>query len=164
MKAFYLLLLAFLLFAVSCSKTDDFPQGNNEEPQLKSAVTRTINFHYPSSNWSSPLYCGDELIDNLVTNPETMQSHAVVHIVNDKVVWANIMVKGIVVLESTREIFKINEQNKIVFDENEDFASFTCRTHAKGSMGTNVIMFYTVIDFDLGEIVMDKAICASDDK
>jgi hypothetical protein len=161
MKTLNLLFFAILLFAVSCSKTDDFPEENNGNIQLKSADTRTMNFHFTSGEWYSPLYCGDEFIDNLVGNDETLNGHGVVHFVDGKAKWAHVLVKGTVIRESTGEIFKINELNKLTFDENEDYLSHTCRTHAKGNMGTNVIMFYTIIDFDAGEIVMDKAICAS---
>jgi len=164
MKKIVFLILALTLIFLGCTKNEDFPMGNDEELQLKSADSRTVNYYWPSAGFYTPVYCDGVIIDYLYGNPETLQSHGVYHLVDDVAKWANIIVKGTVKSESTGEVFKINEVNKLVFDENEDIINFTCRTHAKGNMGTNVIMFFTVVDLQAHEMVLEKAICASNNK
>jgi hypothetical protein len=164
MKKIAFIILTVTLIVLGCSKTDDLPVGNDEELQLKSADSRTVNYYWGSAGFYTPVYCEGVIIDYLYGNPETLHSHGVYHLVDDVAKWANIIVKGTVKSESTGEIFKINEVNKLVFDENEDIISHTCRTHAKGDKGTNVIMFFTVIDFNAGEMVLEKAICAPNKK
>ena len=161
MKKIAFIILGTTLILLGCSKTDDLPVGIDEELQLKSADSRTVNYYWPSAGFYTPIYCDGVIIDYLYGNPETLHSHGVFHLVDDVAKWAHIMVKGTVIGELTGEVYKINELNKLVFDENEDIINFTCRTHAKGNMGTNVIMFFTILDFEAGDLDLEKAICTS---
>lgn len=65
-------------------------------------------------------------------------------------------------IEQIKETFKINETNKVTFDENEEVASLLVRTHARGDKGTHAIMFFKV-DWANLQFELLKGICSGDD-
>ena len=157
MKTLTILLFGAILIFMGCSKTEDFPEGNMNDNQLKSADSRTINFEMPPG-YATPIICNGEEIDYLEVGDdgiggENLYSHATAHIVNGQFVWAIVHTKGTLTSQSTGEIFKINETNKVTFDENEELEIMHCFTHAHGDKGTHVIMFFEVdwvnLTFDL---------------
>jgi hypothetical protein len=167
MKTLSTLLFGAILIFAGCSKTDEFPEGNMTDNQLKSADSRTINFEMPPG-YATPIICDGEEVDYLEVGDdgvggEYLYGHATAHIIDGKFVWAIVHTKGMLTSQSTGETFKINETNKVTFDENEEIASLLVRTHARGDKGTHVIMFFDV-DWENKIFVLLKGICPGNDK
>jgi hypothetical protein len=135
--------------------------------QLKSADSRTINFEMPPG-FSTPIICDGEEVDYLEvgedgTGGENLYIHATAHIIDGKFVWAIVHTKGTLTSQlPPYETYKINETNKVRFDENEEVESLVVRTHARGDMGTHVIMFFEV-DFATWTFELLKGICPQSD-
>ncbi|WP_372950341.1 hypothetical protein [Mariniphaga sp.] len=155
-------IMAVISLVAGCNKTDEFPEGNMTDNQLKSADSRTINFEMPPG-YATPIICDGEEVDYLEVGEdgvggENLYAHATAHIINGKFVWVIVHVKGTLTSQSTGEIFKINEINKVTFGENEEIATMFTRTHAKGNKGTHVIMFFEVDWVNL-TFMLTKGIC-----
>lgn len=166
MKTLTILLFGVVLIIAGCSKTVEFPEENMTENQLKSADSRTINFEMPPG-YASPIICDGEEVDYLEVGEdgvggENLYAHATAHIIDGKFVWAIVHTKGTLTSQSTGETFKINEINKVLFDENEEVESLISRTHARGDKGTHVILFFNV-DWENKTFVLLKGICPQND-
>jgi hypothetical protein len=167
MKTLTVLLFGIILIIAGCDKQNDFYLDNTSEPELKSANSRTINFEMPPG-YATPIICDGEVVDYLEVGEdgvggENLYAHATAHIIDGKFVWAIVHTKGTLTSQSTGEIFKINETNKVTFDENEEIASLLVRTHARGDKGTHVIMFFDV-DWENKIFLLLKSICPGNDK
>lgn len=160
MKNSAFFILAATLIILGCSKTSDFPMGNDEDLQLKSADTRSINFiYFPGPDgYFTPIICDGATVDFLVGDGESLTAHATLHSVDGILKWAIVSIKGSLKSQTTDEIFKINEANKIFFNEIGEITSNFSRTHARGDKGTHVIMFLEV-DFDNQLYELTKAMC-----
>ena len=166
MKTLTILLFGAILIFMGCSKTDDFPEENMTNNQLKSADSRTINFEMPPG-YASPIICDGKEVDYLEVGDdgvggENLYGHATVHIIDGKFVWGIVHTKGILTSVTTGETFKINETTKVTFDENEELATNYCRTHARGDKGTHVILFFE-LDWEKKIFVLLKGICPQSD-
>jgi hypothetical protein len=108
--------------------------------------------------------CDGEIVDYLeaVDGDESMIGHVTAHITDGKFVWGIIHTKGTLTSLTTGETFKINETDKVTFNENEEVASIMSRAHARGDKGTHVIMFFE-IDFATWTFKMIKGNCPQSD-
>ena len=169
MKALTFLLFAVILILAGCSKTDDFPEGNMTDNQLKSADSRTINFDvyeiYPDWVYYSELWCDGEIVDYLFEDVpgEEIKVHVTGHFIEDKLVWAVLHCKGTITSKVTGEKFKLVDQTKVKFDENLDLTSLNCHIHALGDKGSHIMNF---IKLNLETQTFDpiKSICVGDVK
>ena len=64
MKTLTILLLGVVLIIAGCSKTDDFPEGNMTDNQLKSSTNRSVKLFF-TSGYSLPVICDGETVDFL---------------------------------------------------------------------------------------------------
>jgi len=143
-----LFLVAFVCFTAGCDKQNDLYFDNSDDLQLKSADSRTINFEM-TGDYMVPIYCDGELVDYLEATDgdpavENLYAHATAHMVGGKFVWCIVHAKGTFTSQGTGETFKINETDKLTFNEDEEMTFIWSRTHAKGDQGTHVIMFFNV--------------------
>ena len=166
MKTLTVLLFGVILIIAGCDKQNDPYLDKSSEPELKSAKSRTINFEMPPG-YATPIICDGKEVDYLEVGDdgvggENLYGHATMHIVDGKFVWAIVHTKGTLKSQLTGEIFKINETNKVTFNENEEIASLLVRTHARGDKGTHVIMFFDV-DWENKDFVLLKSTCPQSD-
>lgn len=163
MKTLTVLLLGVILIVAGCSKTDDFPEENLYENQLKSADNRSIKLFF-IGGYSLPVICDGETVDYLEaeTGDESIISHVTAHIADGKFVWGIVHTNGTLTSQLTGETFKINETDKITFNENEEVASIMSRAHARGDKGTHVIMFFE-INFATWTFELLKGTCPQSD-
>ena len=168
MKTLTILFLGVVLIFAGCSKTDDFPEGNMTDNQLKSASSKTVNFEmqemFPGWIYYAPLICDGDTVDVLEENVpgSEITVHVTAHFINDKMVWANLHCKGSLTSKETGEIFKVNDQTRVTFNENFELTSNIYHVHALGNQGTHIINFYE-LDYDEGIFVLIKSICAGND-
>ena len=161
MKKLALLFTAAILIISGCSKTDDLLDENMPGKQLKSADTRTVNSYFNPSAPDAyfPLECDGVEVDWLEPYDGSIKAHIKTHYQKGKMKWMQINVKGSAKSKYTGEIYKINELNKLYFNENEELIDFHVRTHASGDHGNNIIIFTRVIDFHKFIFEIEKAIC-----
>ncbi len=164
MKLFKLLFLIAVAVSLlsGCDKQNDAYLDSPDDLQLKSADSRTINFEMAGA-YSAPIFCDGELVDNLEAPEgdeglENLYAHATAHIKDGKLVWCIVHAKGTFKSQLTGETYKINEIDKLTFDENEEMTFIWSRTHAKGDMGTHVIMFFN-IDLFAQTFDLVKGVC-----
>jgi hypothetical protein len=142
--------MIFAGLMAGCAK-DEF-ENNNPEPQLKSADSRTINFHM-TGEYYTPLICNGEEVDFLyLTDVADQNAHITAHLNNGQFVWMIVHCKLTITSLKTGETFKVNDQTKVTFDENGEYDTFTMHIHSKGDKGTHIIMF---IEFDWASQTLD---------
>lgn len=153
---FLFLITIFVGLMTGCAK-DEF-ENNNPEPQLKSAENRTINFQM-TGEYFTPVICDGEEVDILYL-PEVadQNAHITAHLTDGKYAWFIVHCKLTITSLQTGETFKVNDQTKVIFDENGEYDKFTMHIHAKGDKGTHVIMFF---EFDWASQTLEfpKGIC-----
>ncbi|HPF52024.1 MAG TPA: hypothetical protein PK335_10645 [Draconibacterium sp.] len=158
MKLLKMLTLMFVFAGLLAGCAKDELEINNPEPQLKSADSRTINFDW-TGEYYTPVICDGDTVDFLYAPDVTGQNvHITAHLINGQFVWMIVHSKLTITGLQTGETFKINDQTKVNFDENEEYETFTMHIHVKGDKGTHVIMFF---DFDWASQTLDftKGIC-----
>ncbi|WP_167611625.1 hypothetical protein [Maribellus sediminis] len=157
-----LFLMVFICFSAGCDKQNDPYVDNSNDLQLKSAESRTINFDM-TGEYYTPVICDGETVDLLyLPEVEGQDAHITAHLVDGQFVWFIVHCKLTITSQQTGETFKVNDQTKVIFDENGEYESFTMHIHAKGDKGTHVIMFF---DFDWASQTLDfpKGICPQSD-
>ncbi|WP_167618505.1 hypothetical protein [Maribellus sediminis] len=166
MKTLFKILSVFLVFIlfVGCDKQDDNYLGDDSDVQLKSANSRTESWSmvYPAGEYATPVICDDEVVDFLVGDGVGIMCHARAHYENGKMVWGKLTFKGKLTSEYTGETFTISEQDKCLFDENEEMDGLIGRTNARGDMGTHLILVVYIAtseDFYSGNFEILKAKC-----
>jgi len=168
MKTLTILLLGVVLIIAGCSKTDEFPEGNMTDNQLKSANSRTINFDmqdmFPGWIYYAPLICDGDTVDILVEDVpgSEISVHVTAHIIDGKMVWAILHCKGTLTSEATGETFKVRDQTRVTFDENFELTSNIYHVHALGDKGTHVMNFFE-LDYEAQTFVLTKSICPQSD-
>ena len=158
MKTFKLLFVVLIFASLMAGCTKDELEINNPEPQLKSADSRTINFDM-TGEYYTPVICDGEEVDILYLSEVADQNaHITAHLIDGKYVWFIVHCKLTITSLQTGETFKVNDQTKVYFDENEEYDAFTMHIHAKGDKGTHVIMF---LDFDWASQTLEfsKGVC-----
>jgi hypothetical protein len=158
MKALISLLICILFIAVSCSKSDDFPEEN--QIQLKSAETRTYQWTQMTP-YSTDLICDGELIDYVEGDIST---HWRVHYENDHAKWAIISCNGELTSDNG-EVLTIKESDKFDVDENWNWVNFTVRFNIKGDKGSHYIGS-GYVDFSVTPpiLVIEKTVCPPESK
>jgi len=165
MKTLTIFLLGVILVISGCSKSDEFPEGNMTDNELKSADSRTINFDmkdmFPGGYYDVQLICDGKIVDYLVEDApgEEISAHATAHIIDGKFVWAIVHFKGTLISEATGETFKLVQQTKVTFGENFEQTSNIHHVHALGNQGTHVMNFFE-LDFDAQTFVLTKSVCS----
>ncbi|WP_340113190.1 hypothetical protein [Maribellus mangrovi] len=168
MKTLTVLFLGVILILAGCSKTDDFPEGNMSDIQLKSADSRTINFEltdFLPVPYYTEVYCDGEVVDILEEyDPGSeITVHVTAHIIDGIFVWAVMHAEGTLTSKVTGEIFKVNDNTRITFDENGEVTSNIYHVHAKGDQGTHIMNFFE-LDFEAQTYVLTKSVCPGDDE
>ena len=168
MKTLVILLLGAILIFAGCSKTDEFPEGNMFDNQLKSADSRTINFDMKDmfpGHYEVELMCDREFVDYLIEDApgEEITAHATVHIIDGKFVWAIVHFNGTLISEATGETFKLVQQTRVTFGENLEQTSNIHHVHAVGDKGTHIMNFFE-LDFDAQTFVLTKSVCPGNDE
>mgnify|MGYP000153302760 CR=1 FL=1 len=169
MKTLTILLLGVTLIFAGCSKTDEFPEENMSDLQLKSADSKTVNFvmHDADPTWAywSPLICDGDTVDILLEDipGEEITVHVTAHLIDGKIVWAIFHCKGSLTSEKTGETYKIVDQTRLTFDENFELTSNFYHVHAKGDKGSRIINFFE-LDYDAQTYVLTKSVCSGNDE
>ncbi len=169
MKTLTILVLGVVLIIAGCSKTDEFPEQNQTDNQLKSADSRTINFVMhdldPTFAYWVPLICDGDTVDILAEDVpgEEITVHVTAHIIDGKFVWAILHCKGSLTGEKTGETFKLVDQTRLTFNENMVVDSNIYHVHALGNKGSRIMNFFE-LDFDSYTYVLTKSICSGNDK
>jgi len=154
-------IMAVISLVAGCNKTEEFPEGNMTDNQLKSAESRTINFQM-TGEYYTPVICDGETVDFLyLSEVADQKTHITAHLNSGQFVWMIVHCKLTITSELTGETFKINDQTKVTFDENGEYDAFTIHIHAKGDKGTHVIMF---LEFDWASQTLEfpKGVCPQD--
>jgi len=150
--------MALISFVAGCNKQDDIFNEIDADVSLKSAETRTINFQM-TGEYYTPVICDGKEVDFLYL-PEVadQNAHITAHLTDGKYVWFIVHCKLTIASLQTGEIFKVNDQTKVTFDENGEYDTFTMHIHAKGDKGTHVIMFF---EFDWASQTLEfpKGVC-----
>ncbi len=159
MKTLSVLLFGVILIFAGCSKTDDFPEGNMTDNQLKSADNRSFKMFF-IGGYTLPVICDGVTVDYLEVEDgdESIITRVTAHITDGKFAWAIVHANASLTSQLTGETFKINETDKITFDQNEEVTSIMSRAHAQGDQGTHVIMFFE-IDFATWTFELIKGNC-----
>ena len=154
--------MALISFVAGCNKQDDIFNEIDADVSLKSAETRTINFQM-TGEYYTPVICDGKEVDFLYL-PEVadQNAHITAHLTDGKYVWFIVHCKLTIASLQTGEIFKVNDQTKVTFDENGEYDTFTMHIHAKGDKGTHVIMFF---EFDWASQTLEfpKGVCPKND-
>ena len=159
MKKIAFIILAATLILMGCSKNDDFPEGNNDDLQLKSADSRTVNSR-TTGYGEMPLICEGEEIEP-IEGP--FDSHWVDHYKNCELQWTIYSSRG-TVTSSSGENFIVQDAGK--FDKSKK-GPYMWHSNARGDQGTHLILSgivtFTVIDEDVVyDIDWEKAMCVPD--
>ena len=125
---------------------------------MKSADTRTVNFPM-TGEYYTPVICDGKEVDFLYL-PEVadQNAHITAHMVNGQFVWFIVHCKLTITSLQTGETFKVNDQTKVIFDENGEYDKFTMHIHTKGDKGTHLIMFFE-FDWASQTLKFPKGIC-----
>ena len=80
------------------------------------------------------------MLYEVITVPDVagQNVHITAHLTNGQFVWMIVHSKLTITGLQTGEMFKINDQTKVTFDENEEYETFTMHIHVKGDKGTLV--------------------------
>lgn len=168
MKKLTVLLFSFILIFAGCNKQNDLLPETSTDLQLKSAESKTINFEmqdmFPGWIYYAPLICDGDTVDILEENVpgEEISVHVTAHFIEDKMVWAKLHCKGTLTSKETGEIFKVNDQTRVTFDENMELTSNIYHVHALGDRGTQIMNFYE-LDYEAQTFVLTKSICPQSD-
>lgn len=140
--AFFILAVAQIL--MGCSKTSDFPMGNDEDLQLKSAekgagYTEQFYFNPGYEDYFLEVICDGETIDVLHGDGESLTVHAIIHYKNGEMQWGKWLVKGSLTSEVTGVTYTMHEQNKGQFDKEDGFYYLINHTNAIGDDGTHYL-------------------------
>ncbi len=143
MKKIAFLFLAFIFISMGCTKSDDFPEQNMPDNELKSAekgkgYTEQFYFNPGDGQYWLPVICDGVEVDYLGGAGSNLSVHGILHFKDGEYQWGKWLVKGTIMSQSTGEIFKIHETNKgYLDDEGSDY--LISRTNAVGDQGTHYI-------------------------
>jgi hypothetical protein len=144
MKKIVFIILAASLILLGCTKTDDFPVGNDEELQLKSAekgagYTEQFYFNPGYEDYYLEVICNGETVDVLHGDGESLTVHGIIHYKNGEMQWGKWLVQGSLTSESTEVTYKVHEQNKGMFSKEDDSYYLLSHTNAVGDDGTHYL-------------------------
>lgn len=153
MKKIAFMILTATLIVFGCSKSDDFPEENQN--QLKSAETRTYEWTQMTP-YSTDLICDGELVDYVEGKIST---HWRLHYENDHAKWAIITCNGELTSDNG-EVLTIKESDKFDVDENWNWVNYTVRFNIKGDKGSHYIgSGYVDTSVTPWQLVIEKTVC-----
>lgn len=143
MKKIAFLILAVTLIFMGCTKNEDFPMGNDEELQLKSAdngnYTEQFYFNPGPLDYFLDVMCEGQSVDNLKGDGISLTVHALLHFKNGEMQWGKWLVKGKLTSQTTGETFIIHETNKGDFEKENGAYYLITHTNAIGDNGTHYL-------------------------
>jgi hypothetical protein len=144
MKTLSFFLLVVIFVFAGCSKNDDILLQTNDDLQLKSAekgagYTEQFYFSPAYEDYYLEVICDGETVDVLHGDGESLTVHGIIHYKNGEMQWGKWLVKGSLTSESTGVTFTIHEQNRGMFDKEDDFYYLITRTNAIGDDGTHYL-------------------------
>ena len=148
--------MAFL-FVVGCAKVSNDPGAKPDGNQVKAAPINGSVSYYMSGGYGIPLVCDGVQVGFLFGWP--VDWHVIDHYKDGELEWTMYYVTGTLTNRSTKEVFKIQESDKLIWTS----ADYTFHANLMGNQGTHYILFGH-FDPATFEVFVDRAVCPNGPK
>ena len=150
-KMIYFSLMVFLL-TMGCAKVTNDPVAKPDANQEKALpVTGSVSY-ISSGGYGIPLVCEGVQVGFVFGWP--VDWHVIDHYENGELIWTKYNVTGTLTNRSTKEVFKIQESDKLIWTE----ADYTFHANLMGNQGTHYILSGR-FDPATFEVLVDRAVC-----
>lgn len=152
MKTLMSFSMIVLMLLLGCTKVSDDPITKPDGKQLKAVpVNGSVSWYY-STGYGIPLVCDGVQVGSVFGFP--IDWHVIDHYENGENVWSIYNVNGTLTNRSTKEVFKIQESDKLIWATGD----YTFHANLIGSLGTHYILS-GYFDPSTFEVIVEKAVC-----